>query len=182
VLGGGVGILALLAMAYAGFGGFGRRRFAQGSLITEAHFNVALLARGIAACAEGSDTHISQKRALPESTAFVPAATDALRNGYVSTAKDWESHAFHCAKFALREPQQFQYRWETTGPGRGRAEAQGDLNGDGQADVFLHVSVTCADAAGAFRCEIGSVEPSPWAPVLDGNISSDTNTGFVPSN
>jgi hypothetical protein len=97
VLGGGVGILALLAMAYAGFGGFGRRRFAQGSLITEAHFNVALLARGIAACAEGSDTHISQKRALPESTAFVPAATDALRNGYVSTAKDWESHAFNTA-------------------------------------------------------------------------------------
>jgi hypothetical protein len=155
---GGLFVLGVLgAVAYSGM-----RSYLSASKTVEARSNVGALARGIAACAEKPSAGAaggSGQRGLPPSTPKVPASLAQVKGTkYASSPSDWSSEAFTCALFSVQTPQYFQYQWLLTSPGsQGIVRAEGDLDGDGTADVTVERDVTCTGPAGSQTCALGPI-------------------------
>lgn len=153
---GGLLILGVLgALAYSGM-----RGYLSASKSIEGRMNVATLASGLAACVQRTAMSASgevTQRGLPPSTAKVPASLAQVKGKkYVSSPADWTGDAFTCASFTITTPQYFQYQWVLTTPGAlGTVRAQGDLDGDGVAEITIEQDVRCSDQAGQLKCDVG---------------------------
>jgi hypothetical protein len=114
-------------------------RYMQNAKRAEAMAATAAIGRGIIACA-------AETKALPPTSTKVPAAlSDVSGKKYQSSAADWSSPTWTCAKFSMSEPSYFQYHWELTSPTKGTVKAEGDLTGSGSVDNAVEVDVTCSE-------------------------------------
>jgi hypothetical protein len=152
---GGLMILGILgALAYSGM-----RRYLSASKMVEGRVNVVTLAGGLAACAQKSEVSVSgevTQRGLPPSSGKVPASLAQVKGKrYASSPADWSDDAFKCASFTVATPHYFQYQWELTTPALGTVRAQGDLDGDGVAEITIEQDVRCSDQAGDLTCDVG---------------------------
>ena len=153
---GGLMVLGVLgALAY-----FGMRQYLSAANAIEGKLNVVTLVGGIAACAQKSEVSASgevTQRGLPPTSAKVPASLAQVKGTkYASSPADWTSDAFKCASFTIATPQYFQYQWELTTPGAlGTVRAQGDLDGDGVAEITIEQDVRCSNQAGNLTCDVG---------------------------
>lgn len=135
-----VGILAAL-----GISGF--RSYLSRAKAAEGQAEVQRLARGIARCAEGGGVAAASDPTLPPSAPPVPASLgDVSGRKYMSSPTDWSQPTYKCASFEISMPQYFQYEWQLTGPGSGKAIARADLDGDGKVDQEYSAVVTCSGA------------------------------------
>jgi type IV pilus assembly protein PilA len=138
-----VGIVILVIVAIVGvmaaLGIYGTRRYIGEAKKSEGKVHVAVLARGMASCAEAAGGK------LPASSPAVPPSlADVSGKKYMSAPTDWNDPAFTCASFSMLSPQYFQYQWVSTSGSDGTARAQADFDGDGSADVTLEISVACS--------------------------------------
>jgi type IV pilus assembly protein PilA len=144
-----VGVLAVLAI-------YGIRKYIANSKTTEARNSLGQIQKDAAAAFEresmgatgavaaGGSSAIT--RALCGDSTQVPAVPPAASK-YQSTKADWESGSstvgWQCLKFNLEQPQYYSYQYRSNGYGGTssanggyRADAWGDLNGDGQTSNF----------------------------------------------
>lgn len=148
-----LGVLGSLALS-------GMQRYMSATKTAEAKSSVGALARGIVACAErevmGAGGESAQK-GLPPTSAKVPASLAAVKGTkYASSPSDWSGEAFTCARFMMGTPQYFQYQWVLTSPGaQGTVRAEGDLDGDGDAEITIEMDVSCSSVAGSITCSPG---------------------------
>jgi hypothetical protein len=152
---GGLMILGVLgALAYSGM-----RRYMSAAKAIEGRMNVASLASGLAACAQKKTMSASgevTQEGLPVSSPKVPASLAQVKGTkYASSPSDWTGVAFRCASFSIATPQYFQYEWEITSILMGTVRAQGDLDGDGVAEITIEQDVRCANQAGVLTCDVG---------------------------
>ncbi|MCC6901087.1 MAG: hypothetical protein IT377_19095 [Polyangiaceae bacterium] len=135
-----VGILA--ALGVAGFRNYlSRAKGAEGK--SEAY----RLGRGIARCAETGGGTTASGAVLPPGAPPVPASlSDVSARKYLSSPADWSHATYACAGFSMGMPQYFQYEWQVTGPGSGKAVARADLDGDGKVDREYTSVVTCEES------------------------------------
>ncbi|MCK6592545.1 MAG: hypothetical protein L6Q76_33745, partial [Polyangiaceae bacterium] len=148
---GGFLLLGILgSLAYSGM-----QRYLSTSKSAEAKANVGALARGIATCAETEEA--SGPKGLPPTSAKVPASLGQVKGTkYASSPADWSDAAFTCARFSVSTPQYFQYQWVLTSPGaQGTVRAEGDLDGDGVAEITIERDVSCTGAAESLTCSLG---------------------------
>ncbi|HZF53012.1 MAG TPA: hypothetical protein VE093_30375 [Polyangiaceae bacterium] len=155
VVGGGLLVISVLgALAYSGM-----RKYLSSAKSAEARVNVSALAQGIAACAQKPSLSAGDpgQNGLPPSSPRVPASLAQVKGTrYASSPADWSSEAFACALFSIPTPQYFQYQWLLTSPGaQGIARAEGDLDGDGIAEIAFERDITCASSGGSLTCSVG---------------------------
>ncbi|MBI4702642.1 MAG: fimbiral protein pilA [Deltaproteobacteria bacterium] len=158
-----LGVLASLAI-------YGARRYLVTAKIAEARANVAALGRAAQAAYEretDDGTGRLVHRLCPSASQSVPVAATRGRK-YVSVPSDWEIDAagnagFACLRFALRQPQYYQYSYQATGAGnpgdRFTVTAQGDLDADGVVSSFVLEGVVQPD--GTLEVARSIVETDP---------------------
>jgi type IV pilus assembly protein PilA len=150
-----VGILAVLAI-------YGVRKYIANAKTAEARNSLGAISMGAATAYDketapagvlglGSSAAFSHSLCQSEA-AFVPAGNPPQGKKYQSTYADWQAGAptnvgFACIKFAMDQPQYYQYGYtsDSTGTTSGTVftgTAKGDLNGDGA--IFSSFVVTGA--------------------------------------
>jgi type IV pilus assembly protein PilA len=150
----------VLVVIFGVLGIYGARQYLASAKTAEGKNTIGAIARGMTMCMEREEPAPSGKpRELPASSPPVPASLSAVQGKkYQSTASDWATPAFTCAKFSMSEPQYFQYEWEKVSAMKGIVHARGDLDGDGKVDVDLALEVTCTAAGGCSHGTLVEVE------------------------
>jgi len=141
-----VGILSVLAI-------YGVRKYIANAKTAEARNSLGQIAKDAAAAVErekGSGAILTQGnsstliRGFCGSASLVPGSIGAVKGQkYQSNVTDWNSGdsttGWTCLKFSMEEPQYYQYGYTgTPDPTAGgfEADANGDLNGDGNPSQF----------------------------------------------
>lgn len=123
-----LGIMSVLSI-------YGVRKYIANAKTAEAKNSLGVI--GQLAVAAYEESH----RICPSASAPIPAARKAVSGmKYQSAGGEWEADTdknagFACLKFALGQPQYFQYEYEATETSF-VARAHGDLNGDGVFSTF----------------------------------------------
>jgi len=147
-----VGVLAVLAV-------FGVRRYIANSKTAEARNSLGQIGKDAATAyekesmaalvlAQGGSTAVLRAMCKSASKSIPQAATSVQGKKYQSAASEWSvdqagNSGFACLKFAMDQPQYFQYSYTTSGSAASgdsfNAVANGDLNGDGVLSTFTLV-------------------------------------------
>lgn len=138
------GILAVLAI-------YGVRRYLSAAKSAEARNSLSQIALEASAAYDSTGvdpvTFAPTYRQCPSASVPVPSSERAVSGKkYMSAPGEWDVDAatnagFSCLKFEMFEPQYYQYNYTATGTGAKvgdsfRAEARGDLDGDGVYSRF----------------------------------------------
>jgi hypothetical protein len=134
---------------------YGIRRYIANAKQAEARASVMAIARGIVEYTHSQDGQGSGARVeLPLSAPAVPALLSHVRGmKYQSAPSDW-SGTWQQIRFAMADPQYFQYQWDRISATKGVVRALGDLDGDGEVDVRIELPVQCIEQAQSLDCRI----------------------------
>jgi hypothetical protein len=148
VIGLGVGMFALNTCSALAV--YGTRGYLTTAKMSEAKGVVGAISSGMVACMSDGGPTSAQLLAEPGDSVSLPPTTRSVPSSvpkgtkYQSSASDWTSPAFRCARFSLTTPQYFQYEWEQVSPTVGVVHARGDLDGDGKVEADVSQEIRCS--------------------------------------